>query len=213
MQHFDLATSARTLKTPHRSTTSPRPPRFNEGQGCQLRRRPHRASRPPSSADILRREAATRLLRGTPRPPPGRLRAPASTSSSPLDFSTCGPVANLGPKGASSTWPRRVSRRGGLVRRDDNKTEDVEETRLGIGLRNLIQRHQLPSALDKPHLELPRPLHCRRLCDEGVEHRHEPAGDPVRPSAQQLPRPLEISTSRPPALTFASPTAVSAPAL
>jgi hypothetical protein len=116
MQHFDLATSARTLKTPHRGTTSPRPPRFNEGRGCQLRRRPHRAGRPPSSADILRREAATRLLRGTL---PEDFELPRRPPQVPLDFSTRGPVANLGSKGAPSTWSRRVSRRGGLVRRGD----------------------------------------------------------------------------------------------
>jgi len=100
VQHFDLATSARTLKTPHRSTTSPRPPRANEGRRCQLRRRLRRAGGPPLGG----------YLEAGGRDPPTAGHASAAsrkTSSSRVDL--------LKPPGLLDMWASCQPRPEGRV--------------------------------------------------------------------------------------------------
>jgi len=164
------STDAKALKTPRRS-------------------KPPHKPQPPPSVDILRREAA-------PSPPSttGHASAASRKTSSLIR------VGLLKPHRPLHMWASRQLRLEGRVvdlapaslserrscQKRRYKVEDVEETRIGKrrGLWNLIQRYQLPSALDEPHLELPCPLDGRGLCNEGVEYRHKLAGDLVGPSEQ-----------------------------
>jgi len=120
-----LAIYTRALKTPRRS-------------------KPPHKPQPPSSADnILRREAAARALSplydGTSLGRPGRLRAPASASSSPNSRHVDQPPRRLRPEGrivelASASLSERGSRQTITKLRTSKKlasSEDYETSSSG----------------------------------------------------------------------------------